>query len=203
MRKLVLITMVLAAFAGCSSRKQPPKDPLDFVPPHDLSGADYGKNFRMADFDGKIRQLSDFTGRDVVLFFGYTHCPDVCPTTFTDLAQARKMMGQDASKVQVIFVTIDPDRDTDAILKKYVPSFDPSFIGLRGNAAETKKIADEFHAVYRKVQIEDDMRNYAMDHTAGSFVFDPQGHLRLYMKYGEKPAEMKKDLESLLKASSQ
>lgn len=197
MRTLTMILILLTALSGCGEKKK------DFysTPPKDLSGVDYGKDFHLTDYNEKPRQLSDFKGQDVVLFFGYTHCPDVCPTTLSDLALALKKMGNDAAKVQVLFVTVDPDRDTPQILKKYVPSFNPTFLGLYGNAAETKAAAHEFHVFYQKVQIEDDMKNYAMDHTAGCFVFDPSGRLRTYMKYGEKPAEMARDLESLLKAS--
>lgn len=192
MRTLAWIILLLAALAGCDGKKQ------DFDKPQDLSGVDYGKDFHLTDFDGKPRSLSGFKGKAVVLFFGYTHCPDVCPTTLSDLAAALRQMGKDAGRVQVLFVTIDPERDTPQILKQYVPSFDPGFLGLYGNALETKKVADEFHVVYRKVQIEDSMKHYAMDHTAGCFVFDPSGRLRIRMEYGEKPAEMARDLESML-----
>ena len=196
MRHLILSLILLAALAGCGEKKQDTYT----LPPRDLSGADYGKDFHLTDFNGTPRQLSDFRGKDVVLFFGYTHCPDVCPTTLSELALALKKMGAGAAKVQVLFVTVDPDRDTPDILKKYVPSFNPSFLGLYASAAQTKKTAEEFHVFYQKVQIEDDMKNYAMDHTAGEFVFDPSGHLRLYVKYGEKPDALARDLESLLKA---
>ena len=194
MRKLAFLMILLAALAGCS-KKQPN---LYSTPPRDLSGVDWGKDFHLTDFNGSPRQLSDFRGKAVVMFFGYTHCPDVCPTTLSELAIALRKMGEDAKRVQVLFVTVDPDRDTPEILKKYVPSFNPNFLGLYGNALQTKRTADEFHVFYQKVQIEDDMKNYAMDHTAGCFVFDPSGHLRIYMPYSEKPPEMVKDLKKLL-----
>ncbi|HQT25236.1 MAG TPA: SCO family protein [Burkholderiales bacterium] len=194
MRRLAFFMMLLAFLSGCGEKKQD----LYKTFPHDLSGANYGKDFHLTDFNGKRRQLSDFRGKVVVLFFGYTHCPDVCPTTLSELAIAMKKLGKQAQKVQVLFVTVDPDRDTPKILKEYVPSFNPTFLGLYGNAGETKRTADEFHVFYQKVQIEDDMKNYAMDHTAGCFVFDTQGHLRTYMKYGEKPDEMAKDITRLL-----
>ena len=195
MRKLGFIAILFALLAGCGQ-----KDYSKEVFPKDLTGAGYGRNFRLDDFDGKTRQLVDFRGRVVVLFFGYTHCPEVCPTTLSDLAAALKKMGNDGKKVQVLFVTIDPERDTPKILKQYVPFFNPDFLGLYGNPEETKKTADEFHVYYRKVQIEDGWKNYAMDHTAGCFVFDPNGRLRTYMPYGEKPDEMVRDMEKLLRS---
>ena len=195
MRKLTFLIVLFALLWGCGEKKPN----LYSTPPHDLSGVSYGKDFHLTDFNGKPRQLSDFRGKVVVLFFGYTHCPDVCPTTLSELSIALHKMGSDAQRVQVLFVTVDPDRDTPAILKKYVPSFNPTFLGLYGNAAQTRRAADEFHVFYQKVQIEDDMKNYAMDHTAGCFVFDPSGHLRTYMPYSEKPPEMVQDLEKLLK----
>lgn len=196
MRKLAFFAILLAVLAGCAEKKQDSNRTF----PRDLSGVDYGKDFHLTDFNGKPRQLSEFRGKVVVLFFGYTHCPDVCPTTLSELSLALKKMGNDAKRVQVLFVTVDPDRDTPKVLKEYVPSFNPGFLGLYGNAAETKIAADEFHVFYQKVQIEDDMKNYAMDHTAGCFVFDPSGRLRIYMEYGEKPEEMASGLESLLKS---
>ena len=196
MRKLAFFMILLAVLAGCGEKKQ---DTIQTFP-HDLSGVSYGKDFHLTDFNGKPRQLSDFRGKVVVLFFGYTHCPDVCPTTLSALAIALKKMGNDAKRVQVLFVTVDPDRDTPKILKEYVPSFNPDFLGLYGNTEETRKTADEFHVFYQKVQIEDDMKNYAMDHTAGCFVFDRQGRLRTYMKYRETPEQMAKDMEKLLKS---
>jgi protein SCO1/2 len=196
MRKLAFFMILLAILSGCGGKKQDSYA----TPPRDLSGVDYGRDFHLTDFDGRVRQLSDFRGKVVVLFFGYTHCPDVCPTPLSDLATAMKKMGKDAEKVQVLFVTVDPERDTPKILKEFVPSFDPTFLGLYGNAMETKKAADEFHVFYQKVQIEDDMKNYAMDHTAGCFVFDPRGKLRTYMQYGEKPEAMAQDMENLLKS---
>ncbi len=194
MRKLGFLMILLAFLSGCGEKKQ---DSGLF--PKDLSGVDYGKNFRLTDFNGKIRTLSDFRGKVVVLFFGYTHCPDVCPTTLSDLAIALKKMGNDAQRVQVLFVTVDPERDTPQILKQYVPSFNPGFLGLYGSLEDTRRTADEFHVFYQKVQIEDDMKNYAMDHTAGCFVFDPRGHLSTYMQYGENPGEMMQDMEKLLR----
>ncbi len=194
MRIPAFFMILLALLSGCGEKKQD----LYKVFPHDLSGVSYGKDFHLTDFNGKPRQLSDFRGKVVVLFFGYTHCPDVCPTTLSDLAIAMKKLGKEADKVQVLFVTVDPERDTPEILKKYVPFFNPTFLGLYGNAVETKRTADEFHVFYQKVQIEDDWKNYAMDHTAGCFVFDRQGRLRTYMKYGEKPDDMVKDIGKLL-----
>lgn len=162
----------------------------------DISAVDFGKNWKLTDHTGKIRTLEDFKGKAVVLFFGYTHCPDVCPTTLSDMAQALKLLGKEADKVQVLFVTVDPARDTQALLAKYVPAFNPGFLGLYGDEAETDKVAKEFHAFYQKNQGKNS-QSYSMDHTAGCFVFDPSGKLRLFMKYGASAETIAHDLHAL------
>jgi len=162
----------------------------------DITGADYGKDFALTDHNGQHRTLAEFRGKVVVMFFGYTHCPDVCPTTLLELKQVVQELGEDGKRVQVLFVTVDPERDTPAILAKYVPLFDPGFLGLYGDAAATSKVAKDFRVFYQKVpgSSPDD---YTMDHSAGSYVFDPEGRLRLYVRYGQ-AANLVADIRSLL-----
>lgn len=149
----------------------------------DITGADYGKDFRLTDHTGKIRQLADFRGKLVVLFFGYTQCPDVCPATLGELALVMKSLGDDAKQVQVLFVTLDPERDSQELLAQYVPAFNPGFLGLRGDVAATQETAKAFRVFYQK-QPGAGPGSYSIDHTAGSYVFDRLGRLRLFVRYG-------------------
>ena len=165
----------------------------------DVTGSSFGRDFALKDPDGAQRTLADFRGKAVVLFFGYTQCPDVCPTTLATLAEAMKRLGSDADRVQVLFVTVDPERDTPELLKQYVPAFDRRFIGLRGDADATARTAKEFKVVYEKVRGATPDR-YTMDHSAGSYVFDPQGRLRLYVANGQGPDVFAHDLRELLRA---
>src|SRR5262245_35967117 len=149
----------------------------------DITGAEFGRDFSLTDHDGKRRSLADFRGKVVVVFFGFTHCPDVCPTTLAELAGAMKKLGANADKVQVLLVTVDPARDTAAVLKTYVTAFDPRFLGLHGTPEETAAVAKEFKVIYEKAGGGKD-GNYTMDHSAGSYVFDEAGRIRLYVAYG-------------------
>ena len=167
----------------------------------DITGADFGSGFELHDPAGHLRQLSDFKGKAVVLFFGYTHCPDVCPTTLADLAQAMKKLGPLADRVQVLFVTVDPERDTPAVLAQYVPAFDPRFLGLRGDAAQTERVAKDFKVYYEK-RAGKSPGEYSVDHSAQSYVFDPQGKLRLYVRQDRIAEDLVPDLRILLGASS-
>jgi protein SCO1 len=162
----------------------------------DLTGADYAKGFQLTDTDGKVRTLQDFKGKVVIVFFGYTQCPDVCPTTMADIAQAKKLLGADGAKVQGIFITIDPGRDTPELLKAYVANFGPDFVALRGTPEQTAAVAKDFKVYYKKVEGKDG--NYTMDHSAASFVYDPQGRLRLYARYGAGPQVLADDVRQLL-----
>lgn len=164
----------------------------------DITGSDFGKDFQLTDHNGKLRTLADFKGKAVAIFFGYTHCPDVCPTTMSDMAQALNLLGKDASRVQVLFVTVDPARDTQALLAKYVPAFNPSFLGLYGDDAATAKVAKDFRIFYQKHQGKNS-QDYEVDHTAGTYVFDPSGRLRLFMSYGQGAESIAHDLKLLLK----
>ena len=163
----------------------------------DVTGASFGHDFALSDPAGKTRTLADFRGKAVVVFFGYTQCPDVCPTTMSTLAEAMKLLGPDADRVQVVFITIDPERDTPALLAEYVPAFDKRFIGLSGDAAATERVAKEFKVIYQK-QPGPTPSTYTMDHSAGVFMFDPAGRLRLYAGHAQTPDLYAHDLRELL-----
>jgi protein SCO1/2 len=163
----------------------------------DVTGVDYAKGFTLTDHTGKVRTLEDFRGKIVVMFFGYTQCPDVCPTTMAEMATVLKELGPSADEVQVLFVTVDPERDTQELLSHYVPAFDKRFIGLYGDAAATAKVAKEFKVFYAKAPGVD-ASSYTVDHTAGSFVFDKQGQLRLFVRHGQGPGLIAHDLRQLL-----
>lgn len=166
----------------------------------DITGADFGRDFALTDHTGKPRALADFRGRVVVMFFGFTHCPDVCPTTLAELAAVVKKLGTDGDRVQVLLVTVDPERDTPQILSQYVTAFDPRFLALRGTAEETARVAKEFKIIYQKVAgARPD--SYTIDHSAGTYIFDTQGRLRLYMSYGQGPEIFAHDIALLLKQS--
>ena len=163
------------------------------------SGSSFGRDFALHDHNGKNRKLADFRGKAVVVFFGYTQCPDVCPTTLAALAEAMKDLGPDADRVQVLFITVDPDRDTPALLAQYVPAFDRRFLGLYGDAEATARTAKEFKIIYQKVP-GSSVGTYTMDHSAGTYVFDPQGRLRLYVANGQGADVFAHDLRELLRA---
>ena len=167
----------------------------------DVTGASFGKDFKLVDAQGKARSLADYRGKAVVMFFGYTQCPDVCPTTLAQLAEVMKKLGPDADRVQVLFVTVDPERDTPELLGKYVPAFDPRFAGLYGDAAATERTAKEFKIIYQK-RPGATPGSYTMDHSAGTYIFDPQGRLRLYVSYGQGPEVFAHDLRELLRTAS-
>jgi protein SCO1/2 len=166
----------------------------------DVTGADFGKELQLTDFNGQRRQLSDFRGKAVVVFFGYTHCPDVCPTTLSTLAGAIKRLGPDGDKVQVLFVTADPERDTAEVLKQYVTAFNPTFLGLRGTADETAAVAKEFKVIVQK-NAGADPNNYTVDHSSGTYIYDPAGKLRLYVGYGQDADVFAHDIGLLLKTT--
>lgn len=164
----------------------------------DISGANYAQDFRLNDVEGRTRTLADFRGKVVVMFFGYTQCPDVCPTTMTDMAEVKRRLGPDGERLQVIFVTLDPDRDTPQVLAEYVPAFDPSFIALRGSLEETAAVAKEFKVFYQKVPGRTGT-SYTMDHTAGSYVFDRDGRVRLFLRHAGPVDPIVQDLAKLLR----
>ena len=164
----------------------------------DLTGSkEYAQDFAMPDQNGQLRTMADFKGKVTLLFFGFTQCPDVCPTTLSDLATVKQKLGAKGDKLQVIFVSVDPARDTPEILKAYMGNFDPSFIALRGSDEQTAQIAKDFKIYFKKVDGQTPA-SYTMDHTAGDYIFDPQGRLRLYSRYGTPVDTLAKDIEQLI-----
>ena len=163
----------------------------------DITGVDYGRALELTDHQGKPRRLADFRGKAVVLFFGFTHCPDVCPTTLADMAQVMRELGADAERVQVLFVTVDPERDTQEALAKYVPAFDPRFLGLRGSLEATRAVAKEFKVYFEK-RPGKTPGDYSIDHSAQSYVIDPQGRLRLFVRHERIAEDLAPDLRVLL-----
>jgi protein SCO1/2 len=164
----------------------------------DITGADYGKTLALTDHHGKARSLEDFRGKAVVLFFGFANCPDVCPTTLADMAQVMRQLGPDAGRVQVLFVTVDPERDTQGVLAKYVPAFDPGFLGLRGDLDATRAAAKEFKVYFEKRPAATP-GSYSVDHSAQSYVIDPRGRLRLFVRHERIAEDLAPDLRMLLR----
>ncbi|MDQ2928403.1 MAG: SCO family protein [Pseudomonadota bacterium] len=162
----------------------------------DITGASFARHLELPDVDGRMRSLADWKGKVVIVFFGYTQCPDFCPTTLAELAQIKKSMGASGDRVQVLFVTVDPERDTPKILKAYLANFGPDFIGLRGSLEQTAAVAQEFKVFYAKVPGKTP-GSYSMDHSAASFVFDTRGEARLYVQYGGDPKAFAADLQQL------
>lgn len=163
----------------------------------DITGADYARDFSLSDVSGATRTLSDFKGKVTVVFFGFTQCPHMCPTTMVELAEIKKSLGAAGERLQVILVSIDPERDTPEVLRDYMTNFDSSFIALRGTPEQTLATAKEFKAYFNKVPGQTGA-GYSMDHTIGSYVFDPQGKIRLFVRYGQDAEALKSDLQALL-----
>jgi protein SCO1/2 len=163
----------------------------------DITGIDYGRELALTGHDGKPRTLADFRGKAVVLFFGFAHCPDVCPTTLAEMAGVMKALGEDAARVQVLFVTVDPERDTAEVLAKYVPAFHPSFLGLYGDAEATQRAAKEFKIFYEK-RPGSAPGSYSVDHSAQSYVLDSAGRLRLFVRHERIATDLAADLRTLL-----
>jgi len=187
----VLALAVAAALTGCDRASAPSFKAID------ITGADYARELSLTDPDGKRRSLAEFKGRVVVVFFGFTQCPDVCPTTLVELAAVKKQLGAGGDKVQGIFVTVDPERDTPELLKAYVDNFGAGFIALRGTPEETLAAAKHFKVFYAKVPGKTDT-SYTIDHTAGSYLFDPQGRVRLFTRHGTGAEALAHDLKILL-----
>lgn len=162
----------------------------------DITGAPYGKDFRLTDFNGQSRTLADFKGKVVMLYFGFVQCPDVCPTALTRAVETKRLLGADGQRLQVIFVTVDPERDTAVVLKDYMAAFDASFLALYGDLKQTRETADAFKAYYKKVPTGS---SYTMDHSALSYLFDPSGTLRVAMRHEQSAADYAHDIALLLK----
>ena len=198
-RLLTLLLLAAAAMfaAGCDKLTNRLADKPAAFNNVDVTGLDYAKGFSLVDHNGKPRTLQDFRGKLVVLFFGYTQCPDVCPTTMAEMAAVLKELGPAAEEVQVLFVTLDPERDTQELLASYVPAFDKRFLGLRGSPEDTARTAKEFKVFFSKVPGAEP-GSYTMDHTAASYVFDRQGKVRLFVRHDKGPAALAHDLRQLL-----
>lgn len=164
----------------------------------DVTGAEYARDLPLTDHNGQQRSLKDFAGKVVVVFFGFTQCPDVCPTSMQELAEVKRSLGADGDRLQGIFVTVDPERDTAEVLKAYMGNFDPSFLALRGSPEQLAAVAKDFKIYYKKVEGKTDT-SYTMDHSAGSYVYDPAGRLRVYHRYGSGAQALAADVTTLLK----
>ena len=180
-----------AVLAGCERAAAPSFKAID------ITGAEYAQGFDLPDADGRRRTLADFKGRVTLVFFGYTQCPDVCPTTLLEIADVKKSLGADGERIQGVFITVDPERDTPEVLKAYVGNFGAGFVALRGSMAETQAVAKSFKVYYAKVPGQA-AGSYTMDHTAGTYVFDAQGKVRLFTRYGTGAEALKHDLQLLL-----
>lgn len=187
---LTIFPAAVLAAAGCTDSKPQFKSV-------DITGVDYAHDFQLTDHNGQSRGLKDFRGKAVVVFFGYTQCPDVCPTTLAELAQTKKLLGAEGEKVQGVFVTVDPERDTPEVLKAYMANFDPSFVALRPTPQQLEALAKDFKMYYKKVEGKT-AGTYTMDHGAASYVYDPEGKLRLYTRYGSGVQALADDLKLLL-----
>jgi protein SCO1 len=194
----ILLVAALAVLTGCD--KPVGSGPKAAFRGIDITGAEYARSLSLTDQHGQARTLEQFKGKVTVVFFGYTQCPDVCPATMAELAQIKKALGKDGDRVQGIFVTVDPQRDTQDILKNYMASFDPSFVALRGTAEQTKAAAKEFKVFYALTPGKTE-GSYTVDHTAGSFVFDAKGKVRLFVRYGSGVEALTADLKTLLAES--
>jgi protein SCO1/2 len=182
--------LLAGAMLGCSEKK------VEFRSV-DITGAKYASHFELTDATGKVRNLTDFSGKVVVVFFGYTQCPDVCPTSMMELAQVKKLLGKDGDKLQGIFVTVDPERDTPEVLKAYMESFDPSFVALYANFDALPALAKDFKVYYKKVEGKTPS-SYTIDHSAGSYIYDTKGRLRLFARHASGPEVLAADIALLL-----
>lgn len=195
-RTLLAAALATSLLAACSESK----DAAPAFAGIDITGADYATGFNLTDQNGQPRTLADFKGKVVLVFFGFTQCPDVCPTTLTEIAQVRQALGADGERVQGIFISVDPERDTPAIMKEYMASFDPSFLALNVPLEQLPDVAKSFKIYYKKVEGKTPT-SYTMDHSAGTYVYDPQGRIRLYHRYGSGVQGLIADVKQLLAAA--
>lgn len=185
-------TLLGASLAACGDVGKPSFNAVD------ITGANYANDFALVDTDGKPRTMADFKGKVVVLFFGYAQCPDVCPTTMTEMAQVKQKLGKDGDKLQVVFVTVDPERDTAPVMKAYTGAFDPGFVALIPTPAQLEAMAKDYKVYFKKVA-GTTPTSYSMDHSAASYIYDTQGRLRLYARYGAGVDPMVSDVKALLR----
>jgi protein SCO1/2 len=195
-RRLLLVACATLVLVACDS-KPGSSDPGAAFHSVDITGAGYAQGFALTDTSGKRRTLADFAGKVTVVFFGYTQCPDVCPTTMAELAEVKRALGPDGERVQGVFITVDPQRDTPEALKAYMEGFDPSFVALTGTPEEVKAAAKDFKVFYAKSEGKGGGA-YTMDHTAGSYVFDANGKPRLFVRYGMGAQALAEDIRKLL-----
>ena len=189
------VAVALGLMAGCGDAKGPAFNAID------LTGANYAQDFALTDPNGQPRSLKDFKGKVVVVFFGFTQCPDVCPATMAELAEVKRQLGPDGDKLQGVFITVDPERDTPELLKAYMGNFDPSFIALSTSVDKLPALAKDYKLYYKKVEGKTP-GSYTMDHSAGSYIYDTQGRLRLYTRYGTGVPSLTADIRALLQQSS-
>ncbi|MFN0300883.1 MAG: SCO family protein [Burkholderiales bacterium] len=184
------LVLLIATLAGCGAEKVGFKTT-------DVTGATYAREFELTDHTGARRTLADFRGKVTAVFFGFTRCPDVCPSTLAQMKLVLASLEADAKRVQVLFITVDPERDTSEALAQYVTAFDPSFIGLTGSVDDIKRVAKEFKVFFQKAP-GTSADNYSVDHTAAYYVFDPSGRVRLFMRHNTPPADFAADIKLLL-----
>ena len=195
-RRLLAAAFAVITLAACSDKPAETASAGAFSG-IDITGADYATDFSLTDHDGKPRSLADFKGKVVVIFFGYTQCPDVCPTSLSELAQAKQLLGPDGDKLQGLFVSVDPERDTPEVMKAYMASFDPSFLALYAAPDKLPELAKRFRVYYKRVDGKTPT-SYTMDHSAGSYVYDTQGRVRLYHRYASGAQALADDVRKLL-----
>lgn len=189
---LVVAALVAGALSGCGKPAGTPT-----FESSDVTGAEFGRKLALHGPGGKPRSLADYSGKVVVVFFGFTHCPDVCPTTLFEVSEIFRALGPEAKDLRALFVTVDPERDTQALLAQYVPAFDPSFVGLYGNLESTQLVAKNYKVFFQKVPGKTP-GSYSIDHSAGSYVYDPQGRLRLFVRHGQPLDGLVADFKLLL-----
>jgi len=188
---LAALFMTSGVLMGCT----PDKPQFKSI---DLTGADYAQGFSLFDHNGQLRTIKDFAGKTVVVFFGFTQCPDVCPASMAELAEVKRLLGADGDRLQAIFITLDPERDTPELLKAYMGNFDPGFLALRPTPEQLPQVARDFKIYYKKVD-GNTKGSYTMDHSAGSYIYDPQGRIRLYNRYGSGAEVLASDIRLLFK----
>jgi protein SCO1 len=194
-RRAFTVLAAAAGAAGLLAACTPQKPSFNAI---DITGANYAQDFALPDVNGNVRSIKDFAGKVVVVFFGFTQCPDVCPATMAELAEVKRQLGADGDKLQAIFISVDPERDTPDVLKAYMGNFDPSFVALAASPEKLAAVAKDYKVYYKKAEGKTPT-SYSMDHSAGSYVYDTQGRIRLYTRYGTGPQALLADVRALLK----
>lgn len=198
-RSAIRLIATSALFAGVGGLLSACSESTPQFSSVDVTGVTYAKDFELTDHNGQVRRLGDFKGKIVVMFFGFTQCPDVCPTSMTELAEVKKALGADGDKLQGLFVTVDPARDTPEVLKGYMENFDPTFLALYTTPDKLAALAKDFKVYYKRVDGQTPT-SYTMDHSAGSYIYDTKGNLRLFTRYGSGAKVLAADIQQLLKS---